>query len=63
MYKQETLTIETAGRGVYELTQRVQDVVAASGISVGMCHLLIRHTSASLMISENAEAATTSCTR
>lgn len=57
MYKQETLTIETAGRGVYELTQRVQDVVAASGISVGMCHLLIRHTSASLMISENADAA------
>ncbi len=57
MYKQETLTIETAGRGVYDLTQRVQDVVAASGISVGMCHLLIRHTSASLMISENADAA------
>lgn len=57
MFKQETLTIETAGRGVYDLTQRVQDIVAASAISVGMCHLLIRHTSASLMISENADAA------
>lgn len=57
MFKQETLTIETAGRGVYDLTQRVQDVVAASAISIGMCHLLIRHTSASLMISENADAA------
>ena len=57
MYKQETLTIETTGRGVYDLTQRVQDVVGATGMSVGICHLLIRHTSASLMISENADAA------
>jgi len=57
MYKQETLTIETAGRGVYDLTQRVQDIVAAADMSVGICHLLIRHTSASLMISENADAA------
>jgi len=57
MYKQEILTIETAGRGVYDLTQRVQDIVAAAGLSIGICHLLIRHTSASLMISENADAA------
>ena len=57
MFKQETLTIETNGRGVYDLSQQVQDIVAASEISIGMCHLLIRHTSASLMITENADPA------
>lgn len=57
MFRQETLTIETDGRGVYDLSQRVQDVVAESDISIGMCHLLIRHTSASLMITENADPA------
>ena len=57
MFKQETLTIETSGRGVYDLSRRVQEIVAASDISIGMCHLLIRHTSASLMITENADPA------
>jgi len=57
MLNQETLTLETTGRGVYELSERVQDIVAASGVSTGLCHLFIRHTSASLMISENADQA------
>jgi len=57
MYQQETLTIETTGRSVIDLTQRVQGIVSTSGIAIGMCHLLIQHTSASLMISENADAA------
>ena len=42
---------------VYDLSQRVQNAVADSGISTGLCHLFIRHTSASLMISENADPA------
>jgi secondary thiamine-phosphate synthase enzyme len=57
MFRQETLEIHTSGRGVYDLSQRVQDAVADSGISTGLCHLFIRHTSASLMISENADPA------
>lgn len=57
MFKQELLTIQTTGRGVYDLTQRVRDIVAEAGISTGICHLFIRHTSASLMISENADPA------
>ena len=57
MFRQETLEIHTSGRGVYDLSQRVQEAVADSGISTGLCHLFIRHTSASLMISENADPA------
>ncbi len=57
MYKQETLTIETEGRSVVDFTGRIQKMVGASGISLGMCHLLVRHTSASLIISENADPA------
>lgn len=57
MFQQETLNIQTQGRGVYDLSQRVQDFVAKAGVSTGMCHLFIRHTSASLMISENADPA------
>jgi secondary thiamine-phosphate synthase enzyme len=57
MFQQETLKIQTQGRGVYDLSRRVQDIVAKAGVSTGMCHLFIRHTSASLMISENADPA------
>jgi secondary thiamine-phosphate synthase enzyme len=57
MFKQETLSIVTRGRGSYELTSRIQEAVAASGIRIGICHLFIRHTSASLMLCENADPA------
>lgn len=57
MFKQKTLTIKTAGRGVYELSPRVKEFVSGSGISSGICHVFIQHTSASLMISENADGA------
>jgi secondary thiamine-phosphate synthase enzyme len=52
---QQELVIATQGRGTYDLSADVQDVVAASGIKVGMCHAFIRHTSASLMLCENAD--------
>jgi len=57
MFQQETLKIRTQGRGVYDLSKRVHEFVSKAGISTGMCHLFIRHTSASLMISENADPA------
>jgi len=57
MYKQQSLIVETTGRSVINLTGRIQEIVGASGISMGMCHLLVRHTSASLLISENADPA------
>ena len=57
MIRQDELTVSTAGRGTYDLSGSVQDAVANSGISAGMCHVFIRHTSASLMLCENADPA------
>jgi secondary thiamine-phosphate synthase enzyme len=49
------LKIETSGRGTYDLSAAVQRFVRESGIGLGMCHVFIRHTSASLMLCENAD--------
>ena len=57
MIRQEEINIATEGRGTYDLSRQVQQAVRASGISTGLCHVFIRHTSASLMICENADPA------
>ena len=51
----KTITVETRGRGTHEITHQVQDAVAASGIRDGLCTVFIHHTSASLIINENAD--------
>ncbi|MFO7763164.1 MAG: secondary thiamine-phosphate synthase enzyme YjbQ [Wenzhouxiangellaceae bacterium] len=51
----ESLQIETGGRGFHEITGRTGEIVARSGIRDGMCNAFIRHTSASLVITENAD--------
>jgi len=53
--KSHTFTVHTRGRGTTEVTRQVQDAVAASGISDGLCTVFIHHTSASLVINENAD--------
>jgi secondary thiamine-phosphate synthase enzyme len=53
----ETLAIETRGRGLTDITLQVRAVVAKSGIRAGLCSLFLRHTSASLVIQENADPA------
>ena len=55
MFKQFELTVVTQGRGTYELSRDVQRFVADSTIRTGLCHVFIRHTSASLMLCENAD--------
>lgn len=50
-----TLSIETRGRGLYELTRDLVPLVPGQG--AGLCHVFIRHTSASLIITENAAPA------
>lgn len=50
-----TLAFSTAGRGFTEITARVREVVAASGIRQGLATLFVRHTSASLLVQENAD--------
>jgi secondary thiamine-phosphate synthase enzyme len=50
-----TFTISTAGQGLHEFTDEVRAVVAAAGVGEGLCTVFIRHTSASLIIQENAD--------
>jgi secondary thiamine-phosphate synthase enzyme len=55
MLHQESFTVQTKGRGTYETTDEVQQIVSAAGITVGLCHVFVHHTSASLMLCENAD--------
>ncbi len=57
MPHQDEIVIETVGRGFTDVTAAVQRVVTESGVSVGLCTAFIRHTSASLVIQENADPA------
>ena len=50
-----TLTIATSGRGLKLVTDEVQAVVGESGVTEGLCTVMVRHTSASLTIQENAD--------
>ena len=47
--------METQGKGTYEITQQVAEVVRSSGVSEGSVTVFVRHTSASLVIMENAD--------
>lgn len=49
------LTVRTSGRGFVDVTEDVRRVVATSGVTVGLCHLFLQHTSASLIVQENAD--------
>ena len=51
----ETLQIGTRGPGLYEFTGDLGQFVTASGIETGLVTVLVRHTSASLLIQENAD--------
>ncbi|MFT4047050.1 MAG: secondary thiamine-phosphate synthase enzyme YjbQ [Solimonas sp.] len=51
------IELHSAGRGFSEITAAVQTAVAASGVRIGLCHLFLQHTSASLCITENAALA------
>jgi secondary thiamine-phosphate synthase enzyme len=51
----ETCTIRTTGKGTYPVTRPVEGIVAASGATVGQANIFLRHTSASLVIMENAD--------
>lgn len=51
----EKLTVRTPKRGFYEITRDVQSFVSQAGVQTGLCTLHIQHTSASLLIQENAD--------
>ena len=51
----DQFTIATRGKGTYEITERVAAIVRASGIKTGTVTVFVQHTSASLVIYENAD--------
>lgn len=55
MAHQQTLTYRLDGRGTTEITADVAEIVRAANVEAGLCHVFTRHTSASLMICENAD--------
>ena len=55
MLHQDQFSISTKGRGTYEVTDEVQQIVQRAKIEIGLCHVFVHHTSASLMLCENAD--------
>jgi len=55
MVSQDTLTFATRGRGTTSITEAIKEQVRSSGIRTGLCHVFLQHTSASLVLCENAD--------
>ena len=52
---QEIISIKTKGRSTLDITDEVEKLVSLCGIDSGLCNLFIQHTSASLIVCENAD--------
>ncbi|MER3590301.1 MAG: hypothetical protein C4322_23300, partial [Mastigocladus sp. ERB_26_1] len=52
---QKLLRISTNGKSLHNITAKIEAIVAESGVETGLCTLFLRHTSASLLIQENAD--------
>ena len=57
MTYQESFTVQTRGRGITEITPQIRQIVHNTDISTGLCHIFQHHTSASLILNENADPA------
>jgi len=55
MTRQQIIIVRTPGRGTTDLTGEVARVVRASGLHRGLCQVFVQHTSASLILCENAD--------
>ncbi len=49
------LSLRAPGKGLHEITREVRSAAAESGVAEGLCTVYLRHTSASLLIQENAD--------
>ena len=49
------IAVETSRQGLHEFTSAVQDAVRGANIAEGLCTVFVQHTSASLVIQENAD--------
>lgn len=52
---QRQLVIKAPRQGLFEITHQIAEVVQQSQLARGMCHIFVQHTSASLLIQENAD--------
>jgi secondary thiamine-phosphate synthase enzyme len=57
VWQQYKLQVQSRGRGTYDLTEQVRARLHDSNVTIGLAHLFIQHTSASLIICENADPA------
>jgi secondary thiamine-phosphate synthase enzyme len=55
MVFQQEIVISTSGRSTTNITSEIQNLVAQSGIRIGTCHIFVQHTSASIILCENAD--------
>ena len=51
---QKDFSISTSGQGLIEITNQIEEIVAQSTTDEGLCNVFVKHTSASLLIQENA---------
>ena len=56
MIEQQTITLQTEGRGTIDITGEIERILGDSNIEQGLCHVFVHHTSASLIITENADS-------
>lgn len=54
-HHQIALKIKTTGKSLHKITRQVEQAVSQSAIATGLCTVFVRHTSASLLIQENAD--------
>jgi secondary thiamine-phosphate synthase enzyme len=57
MVHQSIFQIRTRGRGTIEITREVARCVLEAGVGCGIAHIFVRHTSCSVVITENADSA------
>jgi secondary thiamine-phosphate synthase enzyme len=55
MIVQQQISVQTPGRGTINISEQVAKVVTSAEIQYGICHVFVQHTSASLMLCENAD--------
>ena len=51
-YCQKSIGLRTKGRGVYDITSQIEGIKEISRLKIGLCHVFIKHTSASITLSQ-----------
>ena len=55
MIHQKRITVKAPEPGLFDITDRIREIIHQAGIACGMCHIFVQHTSCSLVIQENAD--------